>query len=257
MPISCRAARSVVLALAALLIAVPHAHAADVTVLTAGAFNPLLQDLAPAYEAKTHTTLAVSNDTGGGVAARVQHGEPVDLVILPIQAMNALAAQGKVVGDSVTPVAKAGIGAVVKQGAPVPDISSVEAFKQALLAAPSVAYVDPAAGGSSGIYVAKLFDRLGIGDEVRRKAVLVPGGLVGSRVANGEAALGLQQISELRAVSGVTFVGPLPAELQNYTIYAAAIPTSAQSPAAGRELLAELRSEAAAQALTASGLEHP
>ena len=252
-----RTARCFALALAALLIAASHCRAADVLVLTAGAFKPVLQSLAPAYEAKTHTTLAISNDTAGGVAARVQRGEPFDLVVLPIQAMNILAAQGKMVAELVTPVAKAGIGAAVKQGAPVPDIGSVEAFKRTLLAVPSVAYVDPAAGASSGIYLAKLFDRMGIGDAIRRKTVLVPGGLVGSRVANGEVALGLQQISELRAVSGVTFVGPLPAELQNYTIYAAAIPASAQSPAAGRALLAQLRSESAEQALKASGLEHP
>ncbi|MGD0432333.1 MAG: substrate-binding domain-containing protein [Acetobacteraceae bacterium] len=258
MPIRpCRTACTVVVALAAFLNAASHAHAADVTVVTAGAFKPVLLALAPAYEARTHTTLAISNDTAGGVAARVQRGEAIDLVILPTQALNTLAAQGKVVAETVTPVAKAGIGAVVKQGAPVPDISSVEAFKQTLLAVPSIAYVDPAAGASSGIYLAKLFDRMGIGDAIRRKTVLVPGGLVASRVANGEVALGLQQISELRAVSGVTFVGPLPAELQNYTIYAAAIPASAQSPAAGRALLAQLRSEAAEQALKASGLEHP
>ena len=126
-----------------------------------------------------------------------------------------------------------------------------------MLDAPSVAYIDPASGGSSGIYLAELFTQLGIADAIRRKVVLVPGGLAASRVDDGEAALALQQISELLVVGGVTLVGPLPPAIQNYTVYAAAIPVSARRPAAGRTLLTLLRSEAAVQALTAHGLEPP
>jgi molybdate transport system substrate-binding protein len=242
---------------AAALLTTPTALAADVLVLTAGAFKPVLTDLAPAFNASTNHTIALSNDTAGGVAARVSHGEEIDLVVLPAPALDALAAQGKVAADSVTPLAKSGIGVAVKAGAPLPDISSVEAFKRTLLAAPSFAYIDPASGGSSGIYLAKLFARLGIADALQKKTVLVPGGLVGSRVANGQAALGLQQTSELREVQGITLVGPLPADIQNYTIYAAGIPVTARNPAAGRALLAKLRGPEAARALTAHGLEQP
>jgi molybdate transport system substrate-binding protein len=231
--------------------------AADVAVLTAGAFKPVLLDLAPAFEAQTHNTLAIANDTAGGVTARIVRGEEADLVILPVASLDALTAQGKVVADTVVPVAKSGIGVVVKKGAPLPDISTVEAFKRSLLAAPSIAYIDPASGGSSGIYIAKLLVQLGIADAVRYNTVLVPGGLVGSRIDNGEAAIGLQQMSELRSVSGVTLVGPLPAEIQNYTVYAAAIPKASARPAAGRALLSLLRSEAATSALTGRGLELP
>jgi molybdate transport system substrate-binding protein len=244
-------------ALAALLAAETEARAADVIVLTAGAFKPVLLDAAPAFEASTHDTVAISNDTAGGVSARVVRGEQIDLIVMPTAALEALAAQGKVMAGSVVAVAKSGIGVVVKNGAPAPDISTVEAFKRTMLATPSFAYIDPTSGGSSGIYLAKLFARLGIADAIQAKAVLVPGGLVASRVDNGEAVLGLQQMSELRLVSGVTLVGPLPAEIQNYTVYAAGIPTAAARPLAGRALLAQLRAAATVKELESRGLEQP
>jgi len=249
--------RLMALALGLLLAAAAPARAEDIAVLTAGAFKPALLDLAKAFEARTHDTLVIANDTAGGVTARIVRGEEADLVILPPAALDALSGQGKIVADSVVKVAKSGIGVVVKQGAPPPDISTVEAFKKTMLAVPSFAYIDPASGGSSGVYLAKLFDQLGIGDDLKRKAVLVPGGLAASRVDDGEAAMALQQISELRAVTGVTYVGPLPKEIQNFTVYAAGIPTAAHRPAAARALLTFLQSEAAADVLTARGLEKP
>lgn len=242
---------------AAVLSASGPARAADVVVLTAGAFKPALLDLTPGYEAVSRDTVVVSNDTAGGVAARVARGEEMDLVIMPAPALEALTAQGRIVAGTVVVLARSGIGVAVKNGAPAPNIGTVEAFKQAMLAAPSVAYIDPASGGSSGIYIAKLFDKLGIAAAMSRTSVLVPGGLVGSRVDNGEAVLGLQQISELRVVSGVTVAGPLPEEIQNYTVYAAGIPKSARRPRAGEALLAYLRSEAGTKALLARGLSSP
>jgi molybdate transport system substrate-binding protein len=235
----------------------PHARAADVVVLTASAFRPVLLDLAQAVLARTGNTMVISGDTAGGVSARVERGEEADLVIMPTVALDALVAKGKVVVDSVAPVSKSGIGVVVKRGAPLPDISSVEAFKRTMLATPSFAYIDPDIRGSSGVYLARLFDRLGISAAISRKAVLVPGGLAASRVDDGEAAMALQQISELRAVSDVLFVGPLPEEIQNYTVYAAGISISARRPGAGRALLAFLRGGAVAQTLVARGFELP
>ena len=110
-------------------------------------------------------------------------------------------------------MAKVGIGVAVKEGAPLPDIKTVEAFKRTLLAAKSVAYIDPKAGGSSGIYFDGLLARLGIADEVRPKAKLKQGGHVADLVASGEAELGVHQISEILPVKGVVLVGPLPAEV--------------------------------------------
>jgi molybdate transport system substrate-binding protein len=110
--------RFAILALTALLIAASRARAADVVVLTAGAFKPVLLDLAQSFQDRTGNTLAISNDTAGGVAARVMRGEEADLIILPADALDAIAAQGKVAADSVVKVAKSGIGVVVKKGAP-------------------------------------------------------------------------------------------------------------------------------------------
>ena len=165
------------------------AAARDIIILTAGAYKPVLLDLIPPYEARTGVHVEISNDTAGGVSARIGRGETVDLAILPAAGLEALTKSGKIAADSAVLLAKSGIGVVIKAGAPKPDISTVEAFKRTLLAAPSIAYIDPASGGSSGIYLASLFQRMGIADEIRKKAVLVPGGLTASRVDNGEAAL--------------------------------------------------------------------
>jgi molybdate transport system substrate-binding protein len=234
------------------------AFAADLNVLTSAAFKPVLLDLARSFQAHTGNTLTISADSTGGVTARVARGgEEIDLIILPADAVDALAAQGTIAADSVIPVAKSGIGVVVKKDAPLPDISSVEAFKSSMLQAESVAYIDPESGAPDGVYLAKLFDRLGIAEAMQRKAVLVPGGLTASRVDNGEAAIALQQISQLRAVSGVTMAGPLPPEIQKYTIYAGGIPVAMRRPADAKALVAYLRSEAARPALTARGFEVP
>ena len=159
-------------------------------------------------------------------------------------------AKGKIVAGSRVNVARVGVGVVVKEGAPLPDVSNVEAFKRALIAAKTVAYIDPASGGSSGIYLTGLFDKLGIAAEIKPKAKLKQGGYVADLIASGEAELGLHQISEILPVKGVKLVGPLPAEIQNYTTYAAAVGKDAKQPEAARamlKLLAGLGRRAGAQ----------
>ena len=144
---------------------------------------------------------------------------------------------------------------MVKAGAPAPDISSVEAFKRALLAAKSVAYIDPASGGSSGIYVAGLLDKLGIADQVKPKAKLKKGGYVADLIVSGEAELGIHQISEIVPVKEVTLIGPLPAEIQNYTVYAAGIGAGAKDAEAAKALIKALTGPAAAAVLKSKGME--
>ncbi len=157
--------------------------------------------------------------------------EEFDVAVLTPQAIDALAKEGKVVAGSRIDLAKVGVGVMVKAGAPLPDISTVEAFKRTLLAAKSVAYIDPAAGGSSGIYVAQLLERLGIAGQINAKAKLIQGGAVADHIADGEAEIGIHQISEILPVAGVTLVGPLPAEIQNFTIYSAGVGTAAKDGA--------------------------
>jgi molybdate transport system substrate-binding protein len=137
----------------------------------------------------------------------------------------------------------------------LPDISSVEAFKRTLLAAKSVAYIDPAAGGSSGIYVGKLLERLGIAKEVNAKAKLIQGGEVASHVVDGEAEIGIHQISEILAVNGAVLVGPLPAEIQNFTVYSAGVGTAAKDGATARAVVKFLAGPHAGPIIEAKGME--
>jgi len=231
------------------------AAAAEIKVLTAGAFKQVLLALVPDFEKTTGHKVTVENDTVGALSKRIEGGEAFDLAVLTPAAVNDLSAKGKFVAGSGQGLARVGVGVVVKEGAPKPDIGSVEAFKQALRAAKSVAYIDPAAGGSSGIYVAGLLDKLGLAAEVKPKAKLIHGGAVAEHIARGEAELGIHQISEILPVKGITLVGPLPAEIQNYTVYAAGLGANGKETEAARALLKTLSGSAAAAVLKAKGME--
>src|SRR6185436_7647952 len=213
------------------------AQAADVKILTAGAMKAVVLELVPAFEKETGHKAVVDNDTAGGLARRIDGGEAFDLAVITPGVINALAGKGKVDGASRVNVARVGVGIVVKEGAPAPDVSNVEAFKRALIAAKTVAYIDPASGGSSGIYLTGLFDKLGVAAEIKPKAKLKQGGYVADLIDSGEAELGLHQISESLPVKGVKLVGPLPAEIQNYTTYAAAVGKDARQPEAADAML--------------------
>ena len=231
------------------------AAAAEIKVLTAGAFKQVLLVLVPEFEKQTGHKVILENDTVGALTKRIDGGEAFDLAVLTPAAVNDLAAKGKFVAGSRTNLGRVGVGVVVKEGAPKPDLSSVDAFKRALLAAKSVAYIDPAAGGSSGIYVAGLLDKLGVAAEVKPKAKLIPGGAVAEHIARGEAELGIHQISEILPVKGITLVGPLPADIQNYTVYAAGLGANGKESEAAKALLKTLSGPAAADVLKSRGME--
>lgn len=238
------------------VLAAPAAFAAEIKVLTAGAFKPVVAALAPAYEQRTGHTVVIVNDTVGALLRRIAAGEAFDVAVLTPEAMARLGEVGQVVPGA-APLARVGIGVAVKEGAPVPDIGTVAAFTQALLAARAVAYVDPASGGSSGTYLSGLFTRLGIADRIGPKAVLVPGGLVATRVVSGEADLALHQISEILAVPGARLVGPVPAELQSYTVYVGAVGAASRDTEAAGAFLRDLAGEEAARVLRQKGMEAP
>jgi len=134
-------------------------------------------------------------------------------------------------------IGKVGIGVAVREGAPLPDISTTDALRQALLNAESLVYADPAKGASSGIYFANLLQRLWIAEAVKEKTFLRPGGYVVELVAEGKAEIGIHQITEILPVKGVTLVGPLPAEVQNITTYVAGISTTARQPEIAKQFL--------------------
>ena len=235
--------------------ALASATAAEVKVLTAGAFKQVVLALVPDFEKQTGNKVVVDNDTAGGLKKRIEGGEVFDVAVITPAVIDDLAGAGKIAASSRVNLANVGVGVVVKEGAPKPDVSTVEAFKRALLAAKSVAYIDPASGGSSGIYIDKLLERLGIADQIRPKAKLKNGGYVADLVASGEAELGLHQISEIIPVKGVALVGPLPNEIQNTTTYAAGLSASARDKDAAQTLIKMLSGPEAAVVLKSKGMD--
>ncbi len=239
-----------------LLAGITPAAAADLKLLTAGAYKPAALEIVAAFEKKTGHKVTIENDTAGGVSRRVAAGEYFDLVVIPPLVLGPFLGN-RIDESSAKAVARSGIGVAVKQGAAQPDLSTVDSWKQALLAARAIAYVDPASGGSSGIYLAHLFEKLGIAQQLKAKTVLVKGGLVAEKVANGEAEIGLQQTSELMAVPGVVVVGPIPLEVQHYTLYSAGISVATRSRAASDQLLLALADPGNLKILHSKGLEGP
>lgn len=259
-PPTCRRVLVRVAMLAALAglagLALPAA-AQTLKVLTAGAFKQVVLEFVPAFEARTGLKVEVANDTAGALVKRVQGGEAFDVLILPPGGLNALAKEGKVDAGGGVPVARVAIGVAVKAGAARPPLDTVEQFKEAVLKARKVAYIDPASGGSSGIYLDGLFQRLGIAEAVRAKAVLVPGGLVAERIASGEADLAIHQVSEILPVKGAELAGLLPESIQNYTTYAAGVAAGARQPDAARSFVALLSAPEAAAIVRAKGMMPP
>ena len=233
-----------------------NALAADIKLLTAGAYKPAALELLAEFEKKTGHKVSVETGTAGALQKRVADGVYFDVVVMPPLVMGPLLGN-RLDESSAKPLARAGIGVAVKQGAPLPDLSGVDSFKKALLGARAVAYIDPAAGGSSGIYLARLFEKMGIAEQIKGKAVLVPGGLVADRLVDGKADLALQQSSELMGVPGVQFAGPIPLDVQNYTLYSGAISVASANRAAAEALMLALADPGNVPLLKKKGLDGP
>jgi molybdate transport system substrate-binding protein len=232
------------------------AEAAEMKVISGGAFKQVLNDLLAQYGKETGSKPDVTYQTVGQHLKLIAAGqETFDVAVLTPEAIDTLAKEGKVVPGSRADLAKTGVGVVVKEGTPLPDISTVEAFKRTLLAAKSVAFIDPKAGGSSGIYVEKLLEKLGIAKEVNAKAVLVQGGEVATHVVDGEAEIGIHQISEILPVKGAVLVGPLPAAIQNFTVYSAGVSGAAGDRAAATALVKFLSGPHALPIIKSKGME--
>ena len=246
---------AVLIAVSAVVGGVSGTAAAEIKVLTAGAFKQVVLALVPDFEKQTGHKVTVDNDTAGGLKKRIEGGEAFDVAVITPGVVDDLIAKGKIAAGSRVNLASVGVGVVVKEGAPKPDVSTVEAFKRALLAAKSVAYIDPSSGGSSGIYIDKLLERLGIADQIRPKAKLKQGGHVADLIVSGEAELGIHQISEIVPVKGASLVGPLPKEIQNTTTYAAGLSASAKDKIAAEALIKAFAGPAAAALLKSKGMD--
>ena len=226
----------------------------ELKVLSARAPQVALQKLFAEFTRTTGHGVTASYNTVGAIADRFKGGEAADVVILSPSALTQLDAA--IVAGSRTDIAVAGLAVCIRQGASAPDLTTPEAFKAALLSARAVSYSDPKAGGSAAAYFATLLERLGIAGAVNAKARLGRNGHhVAELVADGTAELGISFLSELVAIKGVTIAGPLPGELQNYTVYAAAVTAASAAPAEARALIAWITRRDAEPAWHAAGLD--
>jgi molybdate transport system substrate-binding protein len=227
-----------------------------IKVLSAGAVQSMVEALGQEFERASGNTLDLIFNTAGSLRDRVKSGEAADLVILSESIIAALDKSGMFVPGSIINLGRTVTGVAVREGAPVPDISTPEAFKQALLKAKTVAYTDPKAGGSGGIMFAAMLQRLGIAEAVNKKAVLGKRGTeVARSIAEGRAEIGTTFISEVLPVKGVKVIGPLPGELHTANTYTAAIPAGSPNHATATALLRALTDPATRARWLAAGLE--
>lgn len=238
------------------LLVVGTAEAAEVKVLSAVGMQAVMEELGPKFERATGHKLAITFANLGGAVKRIQGGEAADVVIIPRQGIDGFVKDGKASEGDVTVVASSGIGVAVRKGAAKPDISSPEALKRTLLDAKSITYSDPAGGAASGVRFAKVLDRLGIANEMKSKTVFrSTAGPVGDLVVNGEAEIAVAQIQELVTVGGIELVGPLPGDLQDTIVFAAAIMSSAKNTETAKAVVNYLRTPEAAAVIKAKGME--
>ncbi|AJY11242.1 substrate-binding domain-containing protein [Burkholderia dolosa] len=244
-------------ALVGVCAAAANVQAAELHVMSSGGFTAAYKVLGPRFAVQTGNTLDTALGPSMGkspeaIPNRLARGEPADAVIMVGYALDELIRQGKVIPGSRVELADSRIGMVVREGAAKPDIGTAEGLRQTLLHAKSIAYSDSA----SGVYIEReLFKKLGIDEQVKPKAKMIPRIPVASVVANGDYEIGFQQVSELLPVPGVTFVGKIPESLQSVTRFAAGIPVGAQHPEQAKALLDYLASPGVQADVKATGLD--
>ena len=229
------------------------AGAAEIKVISSNALKTTLEQLAPAFEKATEHKLAFTWGAAVPLKADIEKGATFDLAVLTTAAIDDLIRQGKLAAATRAALANSGAGVAVRKGAPKPDIDTVEAFKRELLNAKSVAYVEQ---GGTGIYLKALLQRLGIADALKDKLKLLPPENPAAKaVANGEAEIGMTQISEILPYTGAELVGPFPKEIQLTTSFAAAVGANARQAEAANALIKFLTAPSAAPVFKAKGLD--
>ena len=244
-------------AVVALLIAQAGiASAAEIKVFATVGVKAVVEELVPKFEKATGHKLNITWSTGALLTQRVQAGEQADALILIKGNVETLLKDGKIAPGTDSLFAKSIFAVGVKAGAPKPDISSVEAFKQALLASKGISYTDPAAGGLSGVYVAKQIERMGITEQMKSKTKFPPsGGMAATFVTSGEVDLAIQSKPELASVKGIDVVGPLPGDMAFTVVYSAAVQTGAAQAEAAKALVQYLMSPEAQAVFKADGYD--
>ncbi|MCC6534742.1 MAG: substrate-binding domain-containing protein [Burkholderiales bacterium] len=222
-----------------------------ITVMATAAVHEAFKDLLPAFESSTGLRVAPLWMPTVDMIARLRSGAVVDVVLLSGAAIDDLTASGVIALPSRADIVRSSVGMAVRAGAPKPDIGSTEAFTRSVLAATSIAY----STGPSGVYIAALFERLGVASQLRDRVRQVKGIPVGSLVARGEAQIGFQQVSELLPVAGIELLGPLPAAIECVTVFAAGVHVESRQVEPARRLISFLRSPEAAAVFLRTGLD--
>lgn len=232
------------------------AMAAEINLLSPAALRSAMSEIIPAFErSSTHKVKAVFG-TAGALVLRIEKDEPADVGIVTGNQIDDLQKQGKIVAGSKVDIARVGIGVFTRRGAAKPDIGSVEAFKRTLLAAKSIAHIDPGTGAPSGVFIARLLSSLDIATQIKPKVkVLGAGTTIFRAVAEGDVDIAFGQVTEIMESPGVELIGPLPPEIQNYTSFAAGIVARSERRDTAKTLIGYLRSPPAATVMKAKGLE--
>ena len=228
-----------------------HVQAAELTVLSTNAFKTVLEELGPQFERASGHKLAMRFASTSEMKARIEKGEAFDVALLTAAAADDLIKQAKLTAATRTDVARSGVGVAIRKGTAKPDLSSAEAFKRALVQAKSITY---SAAGFTGPSLRKIFERFGIAGEMQAKTRLASGNAA-EAVARGEAELGFTQASEILHVAGADYAGPLPEEVQIYTVFTAAAASNGKDAAASSALVRFLGAPAAAPVIKAKGME--
>ena len=247
-----RAMGAIVTAVIFLFGAPDSAVAAEIKIFSTRAIATVLDKVGAQFEATTGHRLNVTTDIAIRMVRRIRDGEPFDFLVAAPGQMDALIREGKIIPETRTDLTRSGIGVQVRAGAPKPDISSVDAFKRALLNARSIAYLKE---GQSGVYLAGMLERLGIAEAIKSKVTRPETDIVSELVAKGDVELGMVVITQILTTPGVELVGPLPPEIQSYITFTGGVGAASRHPEAAKELIKFLTGPAALPVIRAQGME--
>lgn len=240
------------LGLALILVQPVVTYAAEIRIFCTRNIAMVLEKIGPDFERATGHKLNVTTDVSSRMVRRIQAGEPFDFLVAAPGQIDALIKDGKILAETRTNLVRSGIGVEVRAGAPKPDISSVDAFKRALLDAKSIGYLKE---GMSGIFLSGLLERLGIAEAIKSKVTRPETDIVSELVAKGQLELGMVVITQILTTPGVELVGPLPEEIQSFITFTAGISANASAPSGARDLMKFLTGSSAIPVIKSQGME--
>jgi molybdate transport system substrate-binding protein len=246
-------AKAIAIACAA-IISIGVARAADLKILCANGMREAVSELEPQIERATGHRVTVSFGEAGDLRKRIQGGEIADVVVLPRVVLDQVLLDGKIVNGTIINLAQSSMGIGVRADAPKPDIGSTDGLKRVLFEAKSIAVTDPASGGVSGVYIANVFQRLGIAEQLQPKLKITRGQRNAELVAKGEVEIAIQLSNEIRVVPGIEFIS-LPAEFARTFIFSAALTSDTKDIGAAKAVLQFLSGPEAMAVVRAKGMD--